>query len=76
MYATPVNDVNHAVLSMLLAVYRLLTLDIEAWLNSAGVMRATLLANVDHAIVGMLLAIHSSCVALKIEVRLPFAGVV
>ena len=75
-YATSANDVNHAVFSMLLAVYRLHALDVEAWLTRTGFIRATLVANVHYAIVGMLLAIHSSCIALEIEARFPCAGVV
>ena len=60
---------------MLLAVCRLLALDIEIRHPSARVMRATLVTDVDHAVPSMLTTVRRRLAALNVKARSPCAGV-
>ena len=59
MYATPGGDIQHSVVSMLLAVRRrLAALKIECRLIGAGVIRATRANDLNYAVLSTLLAIR------------------
>ena len=74
MEAVLVADVDHASLSMLLAVNRLLdALHVEGRFRRTCVIQLVLLADVFHSFRCMLLAVNRLLAAIHIEARLPRA---
>ena len=67
--ATFAMDVDHTVLSMLLAVRPLLALEIEGRVLCAGIRCTTIATDIHHAIFSILCAVHHRLAALNVKSR-------